>query len=84
MEAVKSLAVVEQANLSAQNGVAQLNVVTLNGESALPQLIETLNKAGATILKIAPQEVTLEDVFVAKTGRTLAEDTAVKATTGRS
>ncbi len=26
----------------------------------------------------APTEVTLEDVFIAKTGRTLAEDTRVK------
>jgi hypothetical protein len=26
--------------------------------------------------KITPEEVTLEDVFIAHTGRTLAEDTA--------
>jgi hypothetical protein len=27
--------------------------------------------------KITPEEVTLEDVFIAHTGRTLAEDTTV-------
>jgi hypothetical protein len=27
------------------------------------------------IQKLAPEEPTLEDVFIAKTGRTLAEDT---------
>jgi hypothetical protein len=32
---------------------------------------------GAVLEQIAPTEVTLEDVFIAKTGRTLAEDTRV-------
>jgi hypothetical protein len=44
----------------------------------LPRLIEALTQAGALIQKIAPEEVTLEDVFIAKTGRTLAEDTMMK------
>jgi hypothetical protein len=41
-------------------------------------MIETLAKSGALIQKIAPEEITLEDVFIAKTGRTLAEDTRVR------
>jgi ABC-type uncharacterized transport system ATPase subunit len=43
----------------------------------LPQIIETLTRHGATIQRIAPEEPTLEDVFIARTGRTLAEDTRV-------
>jgi len=75
--AVDKLPFVSKTNRSAINGLTQLLVVTDN-KTSLPQLIETLNGAGATIQKIAPQDVTLEDVFVAKTGRTLAEDTALK------
>jgi hypothetical protein len=41
-------------------------------------MIEALTTSGALIRKITPEEVTLEDVFIAKTGRTLAEDTRVK------
>lgn len=79
LDAVKLLPIVTQANLSITDGASQLNVVTNNGSNTLPKLIETLNEAGASIQKIAPQETTLEDVFVAKTGRTLAEDTSLTA-----
>jgi hypothetical protein len=41
-------------------------------------LIETLSNEGAVIQRIMPEDVTLEDVFIAKTGRTLAEDTTEK------
>jgi hypothetical protein len=40
-------------------------------------MIEALTAHGALIQNIAPEEVTLEDVFVAKTGRSLTEDTRV-------
>jgi hypothetical protein len=40
-------------------------------------MIEALTANGALVQNIAPEEVTLEDVFVAKTGRSLAEDTRV-------
>ncbi len=79
VKAVEQLPMVRQAKLAAANGVAELTVVTHNGKDTLPRLIEALNQSGATIQKIAPQEITLEDVFVAKTGRTLAEDTRKEA-----
>ena len=41
----------------------------------LPRIIEAVTTGGASLEFIKPQEVTLEDVFVAKTGRSLAEDT---------
>ncbi len=77
-EAIRALSMVSQATLSAIDGASRLTIVTANGKSTLPRLIETLTLHGATIQKITPEEVTLEDVFIAKTGRTLAEDTRAK------
>ena len=77
-EAVRKLPMVTQATLSAADGVSRLTVMSANGKDTLPRLIETLSHEGAVIQKIMPEEVTLEDVFIAKTGRTLAEDTTEK------
>lgn len=74
-ESVHQLPGVKRATRAAQNGSEVLTIVSEMGTENLPQLIETLSKAGAVIQKIIPEEVTLEDVFIAKTGRTLAEDT---------
>ena len=74
-EAVRSLSMVTQTTLSSVNGTNQLTVMSSNGKDTLPRLIETLSVSGAVIQRISPEEVTLEDVFIAKTGRTLAEDT---------
>ncbi len=77
VEAVKKLPAVSQATLGSVDGMAELTVMSHNGTDTLARLIETLGQVGATIQKITPQDVTLEDVFIAKTGRTLAENTAV-------
>jgi ABC-2 type transport system ATP-binding protein len=77
-EAVRGLPMVRQASLSAAEGGSQLTVMSSNGKDTLPRLIETLSGAGAVIQRISPEDVTLEDVFIAKTGRTLAEDTRAK------
>jgi ABC-2 type transport system ATP-binding protein len=61
------------------NGRTTLTVVSQDSHAALlPRLIETLTAHDAVIQKIVPEEPTLEDVFIARTGRTLAEDTRVK------
>ncbi len=61
------------------NGHTTLTVVSQDTPAALlPRLIETLTAHQAVIQKIAPDEPTLEDVFIARTGRTLADDTRVK------
>ena len=75
LEAVKRLPGVAQATRTTVDGCDQLTVVTANDHENLPQLIEILSQTNALIQKIVPEEVTLEDVFIAKTGRTLAEDT---------
>lgn len=74
-EAVKNLAGVRQTAVSALNGYNQLTIVTPDPHTLLPKLIETLSYNGAVLRSITPEEMTLEDVFVARTGRTLAEDT---------
>jgi ABC-2 type transport system ATP-binding protein len=73
--AVEALPGVQHASLTAVDGIGQLTVVTENGHNALPGIITLLMDEGAVIQKLAPEEITLEDVFIAKTGRTLAEDT---------
>lgn len=78
VEALAGLPIVRQTSTAAKNGFTELTVVTNNGRDTLPRLIETLNQSGAVIQKIAPKEVTLEDVFINRTGRTLAEDTSAR------
>jgi len=77
-DAVRGLEMVRRATLTAEEGATQLTVASVNGKNTLAALIETLNQSGALIQKITPQDVTLEDVFIAKTGRTLAEDTSAR------
>lgn len=74
--AVSNLDGITRSAISSVNGHNQLTVVTPNQTAVLPQLIQTLSGHGAILQKITPEEVTLEDVFIAHTGRTLAEDTA--------
>jgi ABC-2 type transport system ATP-binding protein len=77
-EAIRSIPSVLRATRTAQDGSELLTVVTASGREILPQLIEVLTHSGAVIQKITPEELTLEDVFIAKTGRTLAEDTRIE------
>lgn len=76
-EMVRTIPSVLRATCTTQDGGALLTVVTASGREILPQLIEALTNSGAVIRKITPEELTLEDVFIAKTGRTLAEDTRI-------
>jgi ABC-2 type transport system ATP-binding protein len=76
--AVEALAGVTRVAAAAVDGRTQLTVVVQNPTSVLPRLIETLSAHDAIMQKIAPEEVTLEDVFITLTGRTLADDTRVK------
>lgn len=74
-QAVEHLAGVSQVARQAVNGHTQLTVMAADQQTVLPRLIETLTAHQAVMQKIAPEEVTLEDVFIARTGRTLADDT---------
>lgn len=48
----------------------------------LPRIIDTVVSNGAVVDHIKPHEVTLEDVFIARTGRSLSVDTRVVAEEG--
>jgi len=78
LDAVRQVPGVRQATRTSLEGTELLTVVSANGHTNLPLLIAALSQAGALIQKISPEEVTLEDVFIAKTGRTLAEDTRAR------
>jgi hypothetical protein len=75
LAAVKRLDHVGETALTAVGDQSQLRVVTPQPRLLLPELVRALFDHGAVIRDIAPAHVTLEDVFVALTGRTLAEDT---------
>ena len=77
-QAVAGLPGVKRAATTNVDGRTQLTVVTDDPNSTLPRLIETLSAHQAVMQKITPEEMTLEDVFIARTGRTLADDTRVK------
>lgn len=64
------------------NGRSKLDVLCENSRVMLPKIIETIAGNGASIEFIKPQEVSLEDVFVYKTGRTLDVDTRVAGEKG--
>lgn len=78
LPAIHALPHVTEATLSEHDGHQELVVVSPHPRRTLPPLIQTLYAAGAVIEDITPSHVTLEDVFIAHTGRTLAEDTRVK------
>ncbi len=59
------------------NGNTKMVVVSENSRVVLPQMIRTLFDTGCTIEYISPEDITLEDVFISMTGRTLSEDTVV-------
>lgn len=73
--AVKGLDLVREAALAGEPGEMELRVVSDQPRKLLPDLIRTLYERGAQIEEISPVQLTLEDVFLALTGRTLAEDT---------
>jgi len=56
-------------------GRTTLAVLCDNSRLQLPRIIEAATGNGASLEYIKPQEVTLEDVFIARTGRSLAIDT---------
>ena len=58
-------------------GLTKLDVACENSRLMLPRIIDAVTGNGASVQVIKPKEVTLEDVFVAKTGRTLSVDTRI-------
>ncbi|MEE9268581.1 MAG: hypothetical protein V3U70_04165, partial [Thermoplasmata archaeon] len=79
-EAIRSIAGVKAATVtSEEDGRTSVSIVTEDSRLLLPKIIEKVVGNGATVDFIKPHEVTLEDVFIAKTGRALNVDTRVVA-----
>lgn len=64
---------------SESEGRTSLAVICDDSRQLLSRIIETMVSNGATVDFIKPHEVTLEDVFIARTGRSLGVDTRVVA-----
>jgi ABC-2 type transport system ATP-binding protein len=75
LAAVEALPGVRRAAVEPLDGGLELTVVSPDLRALLPRLIERLIEHGAVVEHILPEEPTLEDVFIALTGRSLAEDT---------
>jgi ABC-2 type transport system ATP-binding protein len=66
--------VIHVASTQADN-LTQLIVFVEDIRGALPRLMQNLLNHHALLQHISPATVTLEDVFIAKTGRSLNQDT---------
>ncbi len=77
---VKSLkdipGVIEAAVTQERAGISKLSIISDNTRKMLPKIMEVLVEKDVQIEYIKPQDVTLEDVFIAKTGRALSVDTS--------
>jgi len=58
--------------VSAGNGTVQMQVTALH--SAVPALLEELRRQDVTLTELRTHSASLEDVFVALTGRHLRDD----------
>jgi ABC-2 type transport system ATP-binding protein len=84
LAAVRRVDGVKEAALSSESdGSAKVSIILSSDRSkVLPRLIETLVAMKAELRHIHAQDVTLEDVFVAKTGRSLSVDTKANGANG--
>jgi ABC-2 type transport system ATP-binding protein len=75
LEAVRGQAGVLNLTVSQANQLTQLAVFVKDIRQTLPGLMQSLLNHQALLEHISPAAVTLEDVFMAKTGRTLDQET---------
>ncbi|MBN1991224.1 MAG: ABC transporter ATP-binding protein [Anaerolineae bacterium] len=75
LEAVKRQNDVIKVVASQSNRLTQLTVFVEDMRQTLPGLMQNLLNHQALLEHISPATITLEDVFMAKTGRALSEDT---------
>ncbi len=75
LEAIRQQAGVLNVTAGQSGPLTQLTIFVAEIRQTLPGLMQTLLNHQAMLEHISPATVTLEDVFMAKTGRALAEDT---------
>ncbi len=78
VEKLRGLEGVNAATVTSESeGRTSVAVIVDNSRRRLPRIIDAVVGNGASVDHIKPHEVTLEDVFIAKTGRSLSVDTRV-------
>ena len=76
VERIRAIPGIRDVTVRAEaEGRVSLAVRCDNSRQLLPRMIEAATGDGASLEYIKPKDVTLEDVFIVKTGRTLAVDT---------
>ena len=60
---------------STGNTVDKLHISVSNSRNDMPLIIKTLLELKSTLTYLSPEALTLEDVFIARTGRSLSQDT---------
>ena len=60
---------------STGNTIDKLHISVNNSKNDMPLIIKTLLELKSTLTYLNPDVITLEDVFIARTGRTLSQDT---------
>jgi ABC-2 type transport system ATP-binding protein len=75
IEAVRSQTDVLEVAVSQSENLTQLTIVVKEIRQTLPTLMQSLLNHQALLEHISPATITLEDVFLAKTGRMLSQDT---------
>lgn len=75
LEAIKSQPDVRNVAVTQAQQLTQLTVFVADIRQTLPALMQNLLSHHALLEHISPATITLEDVFMAKTGRALSQDT---------
>jgi ABC-2 type transport system ATP-binding protein len=75
IEAVRNQAGIINVTSDESNNLTQLTIFVKDIRQTLPTLMQTLLSHQAMLEQVNPATITLEDVFMAKTGRTLKQDT---------
>jgi ABC-type multidrug transport system ATPase subunit len=70
----EALQAMQSAKKSGVNGDNVFNLVVKDGATALPQIFKIAENTGATIASISVKRPSLDDVFLAYTGRALREE----------
>lgn len=79
VKSIQEIPGVLNAGISKANGngaTSALSIVTENPRAILPKVMSTVLKTGSTIEFVKTKDISLEDVFLSKTGRSLSEDTS--------
>ena len=62
-----------------RDGNGKILITTDNGAESIPMIVDETEKSGAKVMSITMHRLSLEDVFIHFTGRSLRDEPAKKA-----